>query len=56
MVQPFQIAKTRQAGVYKLWAVIGNDLHSVKLNIPRIFYVNHLKEKETDNLSNDKYN
>ena len=46
-----QIAKTRQPGVYKLWAVIGNDLHSVKLHVPRIFYVNHLKEKETESHS-----
>ncbi|XP_048370765.1 DNA polymerase epsilon catalytic subunit A [Sphaerodactylus townsendi] len=35
-----QIAETSQPGLFKLWALIGTDLHCLKLNIPRMFYVN----------------
>lgn len=35
-----QISETSQAGMFKLWAVIGSDLHCIKLNVPRVFYVN----------------
>ncbi|XP_043925704.1 DNA polymerase epsilon catalytic subunit A [Protopterus annectens] len=38
--QIVQIAETSQPGLYKLWSVIGNELHCIKLNISRIFYVN----------------
>lgn len=37
---PFQISETSQAGLFRVWAVIGSDLHCIKLNIPRVFYVN----------------
>lgn len=36
----FQISETSQAGVFRLWAVISSDLHCIKLNVPRVFYVN----------------
>lgn len=35
-----QIAETSQPGLFRLWAVIGSDLHCIKLSIPRVFYVN----------------
>ncbi|XP_015904688.2 DNA polymerase epsilon catalytic subunit A [Parasteatoda tepidariorum] len=38
--QIIQVAETGHYGIYKLWVLIENDLHSIKLNIPRIFYVN----------------
>ncbi|XP_077163573.1 DNA polymerase epsilon catalytic subunit A isoform X2 [Paroedura picta] len=38
--QIVQIAETSQPGLFRLWALIGNDLHCLKLNIPRMFYVN----------------
>lgn len=38
--QIIQIAETGKLGIYKLWVLIENDLHNIKLNIPRIFYVN----------------
>ncbi|KAK3734408.1 hypothetical protein QZH41_010067, partial [Actinostola sp. cb2023] len=38
--QIVQIAETGALGVFKVWALIGSDLHAVKVNIPRIFYVN----------------
>ncbi|XP_075753979.1 DNA polymerase epsilon catalytic subunit A isoform X1 [Pelodiscus sinensis] len=38
--QIVQVAETSQPGLFRLWAVIGSDLHSLKLSIPRVFYVN----------------
>ena len=32
--------------MFKLWAMIGGDLHAIKLTIPRIFYVNQKTPKE----------
>lgn len=39
-VFPLQISETSQAGLFRLWAVISSDLYCIKLNIPRVFYVN----------------
>ncbi|GIY31246.1 DNA polymerase epsilon catalytic subunit A [Caerostris extrusa] len=44
--QIIQIAETGKSGIYKLWVLIENDLHSIKLNIPRIFYVNQRIPKQ----------
>nr|XP_033811806.1 DNA polymerase epsilon catalytic subunit A [Geotrypetes seraphini] len=38
--QIVQIGETSQLGLFRLWAVIGSDLHCMKLSIPRVFYVN----------------
>ncbi|XP_003226860.2 DNA polymerase epsilon catalytic subunit A [Anolis carolinensis] len=38
--QIVQIVETSQPGLFRLWAVIGSDLHCLKLHVPRIFYVN----------------
>lgn len=35
-----QLAETAHPGHYRLWALVGNDLHLVKLVVPRIFYIN----------------
>ena len=35
-----QLAETNTPGSYKLWALVGNDLHLIKLLVPRVFYVN----------------
>lgn len=43
-----QIAETSQPGLFKLWAVIGSDLHCMKLNIPRVFYVNQKVPKQEE--------
>ena len=43
-----QIAETSHPGLYKLWAVIGSDLHCMKLNIPRVFYVNQKVPKQEE--------
>ncbi|XP_014670833.1 PREDICTED: DNA polymerase epsilon catalytic subunit A-like [Priapulus caudatus] len=44
--QIIQIAETGQPGQYKVWALIGTDLHAIKLNVPRLFYVNQRTAKE----------
>ncbi|KAB1255677.1 DNA polymerase epsilon catalytic subunit A [Camelus dromedarius] len=38
--QIVQISETSQPGLFRLWAVISSDLYCIKLNIPRVFYVN----------------
>lgn len=43
-----QIAETGHPGLYKLWAVIGSDLHCMKLQIPRVFYVNQKVPKQEE--------
>ncbi|XP_077998858.1 DNA polymerase epsilon catalytic subunit A-like [Glandiceps talaboti] len=45
--QIVQMCEIRSSGVFKVWAVIGNDLHAIKVNVPRIFYVNQRTPKET---------
>ncbi|KAK2153411.1 hypothetical protein LSH36_298g04118 [Paralvinella palmiformis] len=44
--QVVQLAETGTPGQYKLWALIGSDLHAIKLNVPRIFYVNQKTPKD----------
>ena len=46
-----QLMETGHPGQFKLWALIGNDLHAMKLNIPRIFYVNQKSPKEGEGAS-----
>uniref|UniRef100_A0A3P9H1R7 DNA polymerase epsilon catalytic subunit n=1 Tax=Oryzias latipes TaxID=8090 RepID=A0A3P9H1R7_ORYLA len=54
--QIVQIAETAHPGLYKLWAVIGNDLHCMKLNIPRVFYVNQKVPKQEEGATYKKVN
>ncbi|XP_057689041.1 DNA polymerase epsilon catalytic subunit A-like isoform X1 [Corythoichthys intestinalis] len=54
--QIVQIAETSHPGLYKLWAVIGNDLHCMKLTIPRIFYVNQKVPKQEEGPTYKKVN
>lgn len=46
--QVIQIAETNEPGMFKLWALVGQDLHAVKLSVPRIFYVNK-RDAKTSN-------
>ncbi|XP_053408498.1 DNA polymerase epsilon catalytic subunit A-like [Mercenaria mercenaria] len=43
--QIVQLIETGHPGQFKLWALIGSDLHAMKLNIPRMFYVNQKSPK-----------
>ncbi|KAK2845413.1 hypothetical protein Q7C36_010267 [Tachysurus vachellii] len=54
--QIVQIAETSHPGLYKLWAVIGTDLHCMKLNIPRVFYVNQRVPKQEEGATYKKVN
>lgn len=38
--QIIQIVSVDELGSYTVWAMVGTELHKIKLNIPRIFYVN----------------
>ncbi|ESO90687.1 hypothetical protein LOTGIDRAFT_217825 [Lottia gigantea] len=44
--QIVQLAETSNPGQFKLWALIGSDLHAMKLVVPRIFYVNQKTPKQ----------
>ena len=48
---PWQIiqisAISGSPGVFKVWALVGSDLHQVKLVVPRIFYVNQRTPKDS---------
>ncbi|KND02716.1 DNA polymerase epsilon catalytic subunit [Spizellomyces punctatus DAOM BR117] len=38
--QILEIAETDIPGDFRVWALVQGDLHSIKLSVPRIFYVN----------------
>ena len=42
------------AGLFKLWALVGADLHSIRLVVPRIFYVNQKTPKDNEDQENDR--
>ncbi|XP_067928568.1 DNA polymerase epsilon catalytic subunit A-like [Watersipora subatra] len=44
--QILQICETAVTGKYKAWILIHNDLHSVTINLPRMFYVNYTVPRE----------
>ena len=45
--QIIQIMETGTPGLFRLWALVGSDLHQIKLVVPRVFYVNQRTAKET---------
>ena len=40
--------------MFKLWALVGADLHSIRLVIPRIFYVNQKNPKENEDQEDER--
>ncbi|PKK17899.1 hypothetical protein A306_00000059 [Columba livia] len=54
--QIVQIAETSQPGLFRLWAVIGSDLHCIRLSIPRVFYVNQRIPKPEEGAAYRKVN
>ncbi|XP_069475427.1 DNA polymerase epsilon catalytic subunit A isoform X1 [Ambystoma mexicanum] len=54
--QIVQVGETNMPGLFRLWAVIGSDLHCIKLNIPRVFYVNQRIPKSEDSAVYRKVN
>ena len=53
LIAIFQITETTTPGLFKLWALIGSDLHAIKVHVPRMFYVNCYTAKE--GTSSSKY-
>lgn len=49
--QIIQLAETGDPGVYRLWAIVGTDLHAIRLIVPRVFYVNQRTPKEGEGAS-----
>ncbi|KAL4706978.1 hypothetical protein ACJJTC_019516 [Scirpophaga incertulas] len=46
--QIIQVFETVEPGLFKLWALVGTELHQIKLTVPRIFYVNQRVCRPTD--------
>ncbi|KAH9641118.1 hypothetical protein HF086_000766 [Spodoptera exigua] len=46
--QIIQVAETAEPGLFKVWALVGTELHQIKLTVPRIFYVNQRVSRATD--------
>lgn len=43
-----QVAETSTPGIFRLWALIGSDLHEIRLEVPRIFYINQKIAKPSE--------
>ncbi len=41
-------------GLYRLWALVGSDLHQIKLVVPRVFYVNQRTPKQSKQQQEDE--
>lgn len=46
--QIIQVCESREPGVLKLWAMVGDELHNIRMNIPRVFYVNQRQPEIND--------
>ncbi|XP_050664128.1 DNA polymerase epsilon catalytic subunit 1 isoform X2 [Leptidea sinapis] len=46
--QIIQMSETAEAGLFRVWALVGSELHQIKLSVPRIFYVNRRVPLATD--------
>lgn len=47
--QIIQVCHSSEPGILKLWAMVGDELHNIRMNIPRIFYVNQRQLEADDN-------
>lgn len=48
MWQILQVMETSQPGMFRVWALVGTELHQIKLTVPRIFYLNKKKPLEKE--------
>ncbi|OQV25773.1 DNA polymerase epsilon catalytic subunit A [Hypsibius exemplaris] len=46
--QVVQIAETGHAGIYKLWLIVNSQLHSIRLKVSRVFYINRRVPKDSE--------
>lgn len=49
--QIIHVMETSQPGLFRLWALVGNELHQIRLTVPRIFYLNKKKPLDNDSSS-----
>lgn len=47
-----QMAETNEPGQFRLWVLVDQELHHLRLNVPRIFYVNTRQERDESNNTN----
>lgn len=45
------MVETSEPGIFRLWVMVDQELHRLRLNVPRIFYVNTRKAR-IENLEN----
>ncbi|XP_011498886.1 PREDICTED: DNA polymerase epsilon catalytic subunit A, partial [Ceratosolen solmsi marchali] len=50
--QIIQLSETSEPGQFRLWILVDEELHQVRLNVPRIFYVNTRHERQESESSN----
>ncbi|KAJ0173535.1 hypothetical protein K1T71_010684 [Dendrolimus kikuchii] len=46
--QIIQVVETGEPGLFKLWGLVGSELHQIKLTVPRVFYVNQRVGRASD--------
>ncbi|XP_012276956.1 DNA polymerase epsilon catalytic subunit A [Orussus abietinus] len=44
--QIIQLAETNEPGMFRLWVLVDQELHHLRLVVPRIFYINSRKARE----------
>ncbi|XP_077483057.1 DNA polymerase epsilon catalytic subunit 1 isoform X2 [Amblyomma americanum] len=49
--QIIQLDQTGTPGVFRLWALVGTELHQLRVVVPRIFYINSKVPKEEESLT-----
>lgn len=37
-----------EPGLFRLWALVGNELHQLRLTVPRVFYVNQRVNRDQE--------
>ena len=45
---PCEVVETHEPGIFRLWVLVGQELHKIRLRVPRIFYVNQKVPKDGD--------
>ncbi|XP_041968884.1 DNA polymerase epsilon catalytic subunit 1 isoform X2 [Aricia agestis] len=46
--QIIQVTETGEPGLFRLWALVGTELHQIKLTVPRVFYVNRVSARASE--------
>ena len=48
MWQILQVMPTTLPGLFRLWVLVGTELHQIRLTVPRVFYLNKKKPLDKD--------